>query len=144
MLIINDFATIRQMEGQGAISRPLAVHLAKKTERLRAALEPDCEPDDFKLGPQHGIICIMEPGDKDLSGAGITQPLSEIMFEWISRLQVEDLSYYVVYIMVNNDNILQVYLPDQYLESAVRTWINEQPVEEESDDDEANTYEEPF
>jgi hypothetical protein len=131
MIIINTLADIYHWKSRGAISSPLAIHLEKKLRNLNSALAPDISEQDFSLDAS-GNVCILEIKDRDLSKIGLPE-LLQIMPEWISRLDLAGEIYYILYIMVDNDCVVQVYLPDLILKDKIRLWLQAQPVEEELD-----------
>lgn len=130
MHIIKTLSDVRRLKLTGAISAELAEHFARKLHRSKEALEPELDIEEFSL-EYHGSFGLLEKGDKNLAGIGLPESLAEVMPEWVSRLQVANEVYYVLYIMADNDYIGQVYLPDSILEGAIRLWISEQPAEEE-------------
>lgn len=129
MIIINKLADVRRLESQGVLAGSLATHLERKVRTLRNALAPDVSEEDFNLDV-HGNIGLLEPEDRDLSQIGLPK-LSMVMPEWVSRMELAGKIYYILYVMADNDCVLQVYLPDPILEASVRSWLSEQPVEEE-------------
>jgi hypothetical protein len=136
MHIINTSKDICNLQERGEISKLLAQHLEKKLTALNQALEPETQPNEFSLGI-YGPFCILEKGDKNLSAIGLPESLAEIMPEWVGRLVVGDEVYYVLYVMANNDFVIQVYLSDNIVEGAIRLWLSEQPLEEEGGADDA-------
>lgn len=130
MHIINTIHNIQCLKTRGMISKPLARHLGKKLAALRMALEPETDMADFSL-VTHGPLGVLEPGDKSLGAIGLPEPLAEVMPEWVSRLTVADEIYYVLYVMTDNDYVMQVYLPDSIVEDTIRAWLADQPAEEE-------------
>ena len=131
MHIIKTLSDIREKQMSQSISKSLGKHLAKKMATLRLALEPETDLEAFSLAI-HGPFGVLEKGDKNLSAIGLPESLTEIMPEWVSRLEVADEVYYVLYIMALEDHVVQVYLPDGIVEKTMRLWLNEQPVEEEA------------
>ena len=130
MQIIKTIGDIQRIEASKMISAPLARHLEKKLAALRQALEPETDLTDFSLAV-HGPLGVLEAGDKSLSAIGLPETLAEVMPEWVSRLAVAGEVYYILYVMSDNDYVVQVYLPDAILEETVRAWLDEQPAEEE-------------
>lgn len=130
MHIIKTLSDIREKQMSQSISKSLGKHLAKKMATLRLALEPETDLEDFSLAV-HGLFGVLEKGDKNLSAIGLPESLAEIMPEWVSRLEVADEVYYVLYIMALEDHVVQVYLPNDIVEESMRLWLDEQPLEEE-------------
>ena len=130
MYIIKTIADIERLRANHLISESLAIHLEKKLVALRVALEPETDMTEFSL-TMHGPFGILEAGDKNLSAIGLPQSLAEIMPEWVSRLALSGEVYYILYVLTDNDYVVQVYLPDAILEATVRAWLDEQPAEEE-------------
>lgn len=138
MHIVNTMADIVRLEEAGAIPKELAEHLGRKLRRLHAALEPEIPLVDFSL-EIHGTIAIgLFEGERSLAALGLPESLAEVFPEWISKLRVGEKGYHVVYIMQNNDSVVQLYLPDELLDQAVRYWLSEQADEEEEFDDEGD------
>ena len=133
MHIVNTFGDIHKLKASGVISQPLARHLERKLAALKVALEPETDMAEFSLA-MHGPFGILEAGDKNLSAIGLSESLAEVMPEWVSRLEVSGEVYYVLYVMSDNDYVVQVYLPDDIVEGTIRAWLNEQPAEEEGGD----------
>ena len=130
MHIINSLSDIRKLNVSKLISEPLARHLERKLAALKTVLEPDGKIEDFSLA-MHGPFGVLEAGDRSLSAIGLPESLAEVMPEWVSRLSVAGEVYYVLYVMSDNDYIVQVYLPDSIVEGTIRAWLDEQPAEEE-------------
>lgn len=145
MRIIRSLRDIRKLAAEGTVSCPLAAHLTAKVERLRAALAPEVPPEAFDMGASGtGIFGLLEPGDRDLSGIGIMD-LAGMMPEFVTKLVLGAETFYVVYLMVDNDAIDQAYLPDALVEGELRLWLVEQPLEEEPqggepDDDQVEPF----
>ena len=135
MYIIREFQDIHSLEKSGKISFCLADHLIRKLQRLQQAVEPETTVDHFSL-EQHGYIGILEVGDTSLEAIGLPASLKQIMPEWVSRLPLEDEIYYILYVMADNDCVIQVYLPKPLVVGALEAWLEEQPLEEEEDDEE--------
>ncbi len=127
---------ICQLQEAGHIFPELAKHFLQKFEKLHRVLDPDCDINSFSL-ESHGPFGLLEVGDRDLTGMGLPESLAEIMPEWISRLSLAGELCYILYVMANNDYVLQIYLPDTILEDIVRAWLNEQPAEEEEGGDDS-------
>jgi len=133
MLIINMLADIQRLKESKFISQALAEHLKRKLKAPNSALEPGASPEDFSLGA-HGQIGIMEKGDRVMTAVGLPASLNQIMPEWISRLDVDKTTFYILYTMASNDEVVQIYLPDPILEETVRAWLAEQPLEKDGAD----------
>lgn len=132
MLIITKGADIDRLQHENHLSNPLAQHLQRKLSALQQALEPDASLAEFSL-IHHGFIGVLEPGDRTLSAVGLPESLAHIMPEWVSRLEVAGEVYYVLYVMSNNDCVIQLYLPEPLLWDSLQTWLSQQPLEEEED-----------
>lgn len=130
MHIINTFDNIQCLKGSGMISKPLASHLEKKLAALRVALEPETELTDFSLA-MHGPLWILEIGERSLSPIGLPDSLGNVIPEWVSRLKLGEEVYYVLYVMSDNDYVVQIYIHDAAVDGAIREWLAEQSVEEE-------------
>lgn len=143
MYIIKTICDIRRLKLSGSISTELAEHFARKLNRLKEALAPELDLEDFSL-ELHGMFGVLEASDKDLTAIGLPKDLALIMPEWVSRLEVGGEVYYILYIMADNDYIDQVYLPDTIMPAIIRLWLSEQPVEEESGAAETDGINQPF
>lgn len=132
MIIIRNGADIARLQQENHLSKPLAQHFKRKLSALRQAVEPDTPMENFSL-LHHGFWGVLEPGDQTLKTIGLPDSLSHIMPEWISRLEVAGQLYYVLYVMSNNDCVIQLYLPEPLLWDSLRTWLLQQPMEEEED-----------
>lgn len=143
MHIIRQTQDIQSLYSRGAISSPLVQHLKRKLSKLQQAVEPETSLLDFSL-EQHGYIGILEAGDMSLQAIGLPASLEQIMPEWVSRLPLEDEIYYILYVMADNDCVIQVYLPKPLVVGALEAWLEEQPLEEEEEDEEETSHAEPF
>ena len=143
MNIIREFRDLQMLEKMGKLTSGLAEHLKRKLRRLQQAVEPERELGEFSL-EQHGYIGVLEAGDTSLQAIGLPASLEQIMPEWVSRLPLEDELYYILYVMTDNDCVIQVYLPKPLVAGALEAWLEEQPLEEEEEDEEEASYAEPF
>ena len=143
MYIIREFRDLQTLEKSGKLSSGLVEHLTRKLRRLQQAVEPERELGEFSL-EQHGFIGILEAGDTSLQAIGLPASLEQIMPEWVSRLPLADELYYILYVMADNDCVIQVYLPKPLVAGALESWLEEQPLEEEEEDEEEASYAEPF
>ena len=134
MLIIKQGADIARLQHENHLSNPLAQHLRRKLSALQQALEPDTSLTEFSL-LHHGFIGVLEPGDRTLSAIGLPESLAHIMPEWVSKLELSGELYYVLYVMSDNDCVIQIYLPEPLLWDSLQTWLSQQPLEEEEEDD---------
>lgn len=131
MHIVKTFCNLVQLDHDQNISTALFRHLYEKMENLQKALEPDLEDSEKFSLKKHGPIGILQKDDEDFSAIGLPSSLDEIMPEWVSRLEIEDETYYVLYVLADNDYCLQVYLPDKIVNETIRLWLSEQTLEEE-------------
>ena len=143
MYIVREFRDLQTLEKSGKLSSGLVEHLTRKLRRLQQAVEPERELGEFSL-EQHGYIGVLEAGDTSLQAIGLPAPLEQIMPEWVSRLPLADELYYILYVMADNDCVIQVYLPKTLVAGALEAWLEEQPLEEEEEDEEEASYAEPF
>ena len=143
MYIIREFRDLQTLEKSGKLSSGLVEHLTRKLRRLQQAVEPERELGEFSL-EQHGFIGILEAGDTSLQAIGLPASLEQIMPEWVSRLPLGDELYYILYVMTDNDCVIQVYLPKSLVAGALEAWLEEQPLEEEEEDEEEKGHAEPF
>jgi hypothetical protein len=133
MHIIKTICDVRRLQLAGAISPELAEHFARKMSRLKEALEPEIDLEEFNL-EFHGVFGVLEASDQDMTAIHLPKNLAHIMPEWVSRLEVAGEIFYVLYVLVSNDEVIQVYLPDTIMADKIRLWLSEQPAEEEGDD----------
>ena len=143
MYIIREFRDLQTLEKSGKLSSGLVEHLTRKLRRLQQAVEPERELGEFSL-EQHGFIGILEAGDTSLQAIGLPASLEQIMPEWVSRLPLGDELYYILYVMADNDCVIQVYLPKTLVAGALEAWLEDQPLEEEEEDEEEMGHAEPF
>ena len=143
MYIIREFRDLQTLEKSGKLSSGLVEHLTRKLRRLQQAVEPERELGEFSL-EQHGYIGILEAGDTSLQAIGLPARLEQIMPEWVSRLPLGDELYYILYVVTDNDCVIQVYLPKPLVAGALEAWLEEQPLEEEEEDEEETSHAEPF
>jgi hypothetical protein len=143
MHIIKTICDIRRLKLAGSISTELAEHFARKLNRLKEALAPELDLEDFSL-EFHGVFGVLEASDQNLTAIGLPEDLALIMPEWVSRLEVGGEKYYVLYLLYDNDGVDQVYLPDAVMPGIIWRWLSEQPVEEESSEGESSDAIHPF
>ena len=130
MYIIKNICDIRRLKVDEIISVELAQHYVRKLNALKEAFKPEIDLEDFSL-EQYGAFGLLEKGDKNITAIGLPEELAEIMPEWISRLEIPGNIYYILYIMADNDHVVQIYLPDSIMEETIRLWLSAQPIEEE-------------
>ena len=143
MHIIREYQDLQMLEKTGKLSSGLAEHLNRKMRQLQQVVEPETMLEAFSL-EQHGYIGVLEAGDTSLQAIGLPASLEQIMPEWVSRLPLEDELYYILYVMADNDCVIQVYLPKTLVAGALEAWLEEQPLEEEEEDEEEMGHAEPF
>ena len=134
MLIIKQGADIARLQQEHHLSNALTQHLRRKLSALQQALEPDTSLAEFSL-LHHGFIGVLEPGDRTLSTIGLPESLAHIMPEWVSKLEISGELYYVLYIMSDNDCVIQIYLPEPLLWESLTMWLSQQPLEEEEEEE---------
>ena len=132
MRVIKCIANIRKLRDEGNISAALAEHIEAKVERLKDILEPDQDIDNFLLD-KYGIIGLFEAGDKDFAGIGVEEPIKDIIPEWIGKISIDDANYYLVYLVSNNDSIVQIYVPEKLADKELLEWFSEQDISERKD-----------
>ena len=143
MYIIKDFQEMRTLEKTRKLSSELAGHLTRKLRQLQQVVEPEATLASFSL-EQHGYIGILEAGDTSFQAIGLPASLEQIMPEWVSRLSLKGEVYYILYVMADNDCVIQVYLPKPLVVGALEAWLEDQPLEEEEEEEEEMGYAEPF
>ena len=132
MLIIRSTANIRKLKDEGNISAKLAEHIEAKVERLKDILEPNQDIDNFLLD-RYGAIGLFEAGDKDFAGIGVEEPIKNIVPEWIGKISIGDANYYLIYLVSNNDSVVQIYVPEKLAERELLDWLREQDIYERKD-----------
>lgn len=135
MKTIYTLSDIKMFRKNGIISKALAKHLERKITALNQVLEPYTALEDFSL-EIHGPFSLLEKGDNDLTYIGLPEDWSEISPEWVSRLEISGETWYILYIMPDNDYIEQVFLPVTAMSERILQWVQEIPAEIENDDDE--------
>ena len=132
MLIIKCIANIRKLRDEGNISAELAEHIEAKVERLKDILEPNQDIDNFLLD-KYGIIGLFDAGDKDFAGIGVEEPIKNIIPEWIGKMSIDDENYYLIYLVSNNDSVVQIYVPKKLAEKELLEWLSEQDIYKRKD-----------
>ena len=132
MHVIKSIANIRKLRDEGKISAKLAEHIKAKVERLKDILEPSQDIDNFLLD-RYGAIGLFEAGDKDFAGIGVEEPIKDIIPEWIGKISIDDANYYLVYLVSNNDSIVQIYVPEKLADKELLEWFSEQDISERKD-----------
>ena len=132
MHIIKSSADVRKLKVKGSISEKLAEHIEAKVERLKDILEPNQDSDNFLLD-KYGIIGLFEAGDKDFAGIGVEEPIKNIVPEWIGKISIDDANYYLIYLVSNNDSVVQIYVPEKLVDKELLEWLSEQDIYERKD-----------
>ena len=132
MRVIKCIANIRKLRDEGNISAELAEHIEAKVERLKDILEPNQDIDNFLLD-KYGTIGLFEAGDKDFAGIGVEEPIKDIIPEWIGKISIDDENYYLIYLVSNNDSVVQIYVPEKLVEKELLEWLSEQDIYERKD-----------
>lgn len=130
MHIVKTLSDLRTLAECHAVSEKLAKHLEEKLKALREALEPDTDLEQFSLA-MHGPLGLLEEGDQNFSALGLPESLDQIMPEWVGRIEVAGETYYILYVMADNDYVIQVYLPDTIIGESLWLWLSEQSIEAE-------------
>ena len=132
MRVIKCIANICKLRDEGTISAKLAEHIEAKVERLKDILEPKQDINNFLLD-KYGTIGLFESGDKVFSGIGVEEPIKDIVPEWIGKISIEDENYYLIYLVSNNDSVVQIYVPEKLVEKELLEWLSEQDIYERKD-----------
>ena len=132
MHIIKSTADVRKLKAEGSISEKLAEYIEAKVERLKTILEPEQDIDSFVLD-RYGAIGLFEAGDKDFAGIGVEEPIKNIVPEWIGKMSIDDENYYLIYLVSNNDSVVQIYVPEKLVEKELLEWLSEQDIYERKD-----------
>ena len=132
MHVIKSIANIRKLRDEGKISAKLAEHIKAKVERLKDILEPKQDINNFLLD-KYGTIGLFESGDNDFSSIGVEEPIKDIIPEWIGKISIDDKNYYLIYLISNNDSVVQIYVPEKLVEKELLEWLSEQDIYERKD-----------
>ena len=132
MHVIKSIANIRKLRDEGKISAKLAEHIEAKVERLKDILEPNQDINNFQLD-RYGAIGLFEAGDKNFTGIGVEEPIKNIVPEWIGKIYIGDANYYLIYLVSNNDSVVQIYVPEKLVEKEILEWLSEQDIYERKD-----------
>ena len=132
MHVIKSIANIRKLRDEGKISAKLAEHIKAKVERLKDILEPKQDINNFLLD-KYGTIGLFESGDNDFSSIGVEEPIKDIIPEWIGKMSIDDENYYLIYLVSNNDSVVQIYVPEKLVEKELLEWLSEQDIYERKD-----------
>ena len=132
MHVIKSIANIRKLRDEGKISAKLAEHIEAKVERLKDILEPKQDINNFLLD-KYGTIGLFESGDNDFSSIGVEEPIKDIIPEWIGKISIDDKNYYLIYLISNNDSVVQIYVPEKLVEKELLGWLSEQDISERKD-----------
>ena len=132
MHVIKSTANIRKLKDEGNISAKLAEHIEAKVERLKDILEPNQDINNFLLD-RYGAIGLFEACDKGFAGIGVEEPIKNIVPEWIGKMSIDDENYYLIYLVSNNDSVVQIYVPEKLVEKELLEWLSEQDIYERKD-----------
>ena len=132
MHVIKSTDDVSKLKVKGSISEKLAEHIEAKVERLKDILEPEQDIDSFVLD-RYGAIGLFEAGDKDFAGIGVEEPIKNIVPEWIGKISIGDANYYLIYLVSNNDSVVQIYVPEKLAEKGLLEWLSEQDIYERKD-----------
>ena len=132
MHVIKSIANIRKLRDEGKISAKLAEHIKAKVERLKDILEPKQDINNFLLD-KYGTIGLFESGDNDFSSIGVEEPIKDIIPEWIGKISIDDENYYLIYLISNNDSVVQIYVPEKLVGKELLEWFSEQDIYERKD-----------
>ena len=132
MHIIKSSADVRKLKVKGSISEKLAEHIEAKVERLKDILEPEQDIDSFVLD-RYGAIGLFEADDKDFKGIGVETAIKNIVPEWIGQISLGDENYYLIYLISNNDSVVQIYVPEKLVEGELLEWLIDQDISDRKD-----------
>ena len=132
MRVIKCIANIRKLRDEGNISAELAEHIEAKVERLKDILEPNQDIDNFLLD-RYRTIGLFEAGDKGFAGIGVEEPIKNIVPEWVGKISIDDANYYLIYLVSNNDSVVQIYVPEKLAEGELLEWLIDQDISDRKD-----------
>jgi len=132
MHIIKSSADVRKLKVEGSISEKLAEHIEAKVERLKDILEPEQDIDSFVLD-RYGGIGLFDANDKDFKGIGVDAAIKNIVPEWIGKISLGDENYYLIYLVSNNDSVVQIYVPEKLVEGELLEWLMDQDISDRKD-----------
>jgi hypothetical protein len=134
MHIIRTFKDIEKLKINHAINNDLANYLEEELKQLKESYEPEVPQEDFSLDI-YGPIAILDSGEESLTSLGLPQSIRNTMPEWVSIKHIGEDSYFVIYILADNDFINQIYLPSNGVSPALFKWLSEQAESEQTDED---------
>ncbi|EIW19600.1 MULTISPECIES: hypothetical protein [Pelosinus] len=130
MYIINTLSDVRCLEASGSISINLIQYLERSIKAMHTVVKSKIPLAAFGL-EKHGSIGILEPGDRSLAELGLPETLELLMPEWISRLVLSDVNYFVAYFLHGNGNCSRCLIPESIASDVIMVWLLDQPMEEE-------------
>lgn len=78
----------------------------------------------------HGPIAVLNPGEETLTGIGLSGTIHDLMVEWVSRKVIGNQEWYTIYVLADNDYMLQIYVPFDGLSPDLAEWLSEQAEED--------------
>ena len=92
-------------------------------------------PEILLGGIASGLLSIglFEAGYKGFAGIGVEEPIKNIVPEWVGKISIDDANYYLIYLVSNNDSVVQIYVPEKLVEKELLEWLSEQDIYERKD-----------
>lgn len=129
MNIIKTLADLRALALSGAVSPAMAEYFAKELALLRDSLEPEIPLERFSLDV-HGPIALLAPGEESLASIGVRGTVRDLIPEWVSRKAIGVVEWFAVFVLADNDHMLQIYVPRAGLVPDLEEWLAEQAEED--------------
>jgi len=130
MHIIKTLLDLHVLAQEGDLSPAMAEYFEQELLLLHGSLEPEVPMGQFSL-EIHGPIAVLNPGEENLTGIGLYGTIRDLMVEWVSRKAIGNQEWYTIYVLADNDYMLQIYVPFDGLSPDLAEWLSEQAEEEE-------------
>lgn len=130
MHIIKTLADLHALARNGAVSPEMAEYFEKELLLLRYSLEPEVPMERFSLDI-HGPIAVLSTGEEILKGIGMPGTIRDLMVEWVSSKVIGGIQWYAIFVLADNDYMLQIYVPHDGLSPDLDEWLAEQAEEDE-------------
>jgi len=133
MHIVETLADIHALARKGAVTPAMAAHLERELHLLRDSLEPEVPMELFSLSV-HGPIVLLRPGEENLAGLGMRGNVRDLAVEWVSRRRIGGAEWYVIFVLADNDYMLQIYVPRDGLSPDFAEYLAELAEDDEQSD----------
>lgn len=133
MHIIKTLADLHALAQEGSVSPAMAGYFEQELLLLHDSLEPEVPMERFSLDV-HGPIAVLSTGEELLTSIGMPGTIRDLMVEWVSRKVIGGIQWYAVFVLADNDCMLQIYVPFDGLSSELSEWLAEQAEDDERGD----------